>query len=226
MPENMTKISNLNIFNLMDEQIKQIAERLRGLRDAMELTTDEMAGDCGISKEEYERAESGEHDISVSMLQQIARHYGIALDALMFGEEPKMSTYFVTRAGKGVSVERTKVYKYQALAAGFRDRKADPFIVTVEPGERPMHYNTHDGQEFNMVLEGRLLLSVGGKELTLNPGDSIYFNSKLPHGMKALDGKTVRLKDFSHKPHLHRKKTSSRTCTSVCRRTSTSAMTW
>ena len=165
----------------MDEQIKQIAERLRGLRDAMELTTDEMASDCGISKEEYERAESGEHDISVSMLQQIARHYGIALDALMFGEEPKMS-----------SVERTKVYKYQALAAGFRDRKADPFIVTVEPGERPMHYNTHDGQEFNMVLEGRLLLSVGGKELTLNPGDSIYFNSKLPHGMKALDGKTVR----------------------------------
>ena len=179
----------------MDEQIRQIAERLRGLRDAMELTTAEVARDCGIDQAEYERAESGEHDISVSMLQQIARQYGIALDALMFGEEPKMSTYFVTRAGCGVSVERTKVYKYQALAAGFRDRKADPFIVTivtVEPGERPMHYNTHDGQEFNLVMEGRLLLSIGGKELTLNPGDSIYFNSKLPHGMKALDGKTVR----------------------------------
>ena len=161
----------------MDEQIRQIAERLRGLRDAMELTTAEVARDCGIDQAEYERAESGEHDISVSMLQQIARHYGIALDALMFGEEPKMSTYFVTRAGCGVSVERTKVYKYQALAAGFRDRKADPFI---------------DGQEFNLVMEGRLLLSIGGKELTLNPGDSIYFNSKLPHGMKALDGKTVR----------------------------------
>ena len=142
----------------MDEQIRQIAERLRGLRDAMELSTAEVARDCGI----------------------------------MFGEEPKMSTYFVTRAGCGVSVERTKVYKYQALAAGFRDRKADPFIVTVEPGDRPMHYNTHDGQEFNLVMEGRLLLSVGGKELTLNPGDSIYFNSKLPHGMKALDGRTVR----------------------------------
>ena len=105
----------------MDEQIRQIAERLRGLRDAMELSTAEVARDCGIDQAEYERAESGEHDISVSMLQQIARHYGIALDALMFGEEPKMSTYFVTRAGCGVSVERTKVYKYQALAAGFRD---------------------------------------------------------------------------------------------------------
>lgn len=176
----------------MDEQIKQIAERLRGLRDAMELTTEELANECGIDRKEYEQAESGEYDISVSMMQQIARRYGIALDALMFGEEPKMNTYFLTRAGKGVSVERTKAYKYQSLAAGFKNRKADPFIVTVEPNDNPMHYNTHEGQEFNLVVEGRLLLSIGGKELTLNVGDSIYFNSLLPHGMKALDGKTVR----------------------------------
>ena len=176
----------------MDEQIKQIAERLRGLRDAMELTTEELANECGIDRKEYEQAESGEYDISVSMMQQIARRYGIALDALMFGEEPKMNTYFLTRAGKGVSVERTKAYKYQSLAAGFKNRKADPFIVTVEPNDNPMHYNTHEGQEFNLVVEGRLLLSIGGKELTLNVGDSIYFNSPLPHGMKALDGKTVR----------------------------------
>lgn len=176
----------------MDEQIKQIAERLRGLRDVLELTPNDIANECGIDKDEYERSESGEHDISVSMLQQIARHYGIALDALMFGEEPKMNTYFLTRAGKGISVERTKAYKYQSLAAGFKNRKADPFIVTVEPNDQPIHYNTHQGQEFNLVIEGKMLLCVGGKELTLNPGDSIYFNSGLPHGMKALDGKTVR----------------------------------
>ena len=103
-----------------------------------------------------------------------------------------MNTYFLTRAGKGISVERTKAYKYQSLAAGFKNRKADPFIVTVEPNDQPMHYNTHQGQEFNLVIEGKMLLCVGGKELTLNPGDSIYFNSSLPHGMKALDGKTVR----------------------------------
>ena len=78
------------------------------------------------------------------------------------------------------------------MVAGFKNRKADPFIVTVEPNDNPMHYNTHEGQEFNLIIEGKLLLSVGGKELTLNPGDSIYFNSLLPHGMKALDGKTVR----------------------------------
>ncbi len=175
----------------MDE-IKQIAERLRGLRDTLELTIEELSADCDISAEEYRQAETGDSDISVSMLQKIARKYNIALDALMFGEEPKMNSYFLTRAGKGVSVERTKVYKYQSLAAGFIHRDADPFIVTVEPTDAPMHYNSHDGQEFNYVLEGRMMLSINGKELILNEGDSLYFNSKLPHGMKALDGKTVR----------------------------------
>ena len=117
----------------MDEQIRQIAERLRGLRDVLELTADDIARDCDISAEEYRLAETGEFDISVSMLQKIARHYGISLDALMFGQEPKMSSYFLTRAGKGTSIERTKAYKYQSLAAGFINRTADPFIVTVEP---------------------------------------------------------------------------------------------
>ncbi len=178
----------------MNDQIKQIAERLRGLRDVLELSTEELARESGISVEEYTQAETGDCDISVSMLQKIARRYGIALDALMFGEEPKMNSYFLTRAGKGTSIERTKAYKYQSLAAGFIDRKADPFIVTVEPKpeDEPIHYNSHDGQEFNLVIEGRMMLSIAGKDLILNPGDSLYFNSKLPHGMKALDGQTVR----------------------------------
>lgn len=178
----------------MEDQIKQIAERLRGLREVLELTAEDIGRDCEISPEEYRLAETGDHDISVSMLQKIARKYGIALDALMFGEEPKMSSYFLTRAGKGISIERTKAYKYQSLAAGFMNRHADPFIVTVEPkpDDAPVYYNSHNGQEFNYVLEGRLLLSINGKNLILNEGDSLYFNSKLPHGMKALDGKTVR----------------------------------
>ena len=176
----------------MDDQIKQIAERLRGLRDVLELTAEDIARDCEISAEEYRLAETGDYDISVSMLQKIARKYGIALDALMFGEEPKMSSYFLTRAGKGTSIERTKAYKYQSLAAGFMNRNADPFIVTVEPDIEPIHYNSHSGQEFNLVLEGRMMISIDGKDLILNEGDSLYFNSKLPHGMKALDGKTVR----------------------------------
>lgn len=178
----------------MCDPIKSIANRLRGLREVLELSAQEVAESCHLRVEEYMALESGESDISVNVLQTIARRYRISLDVLMFGEEPKMNAYFITRAGAGVSVERRKAYKYEALASGFRDRKADPFIVTVEPApaDAPMHLNSHEGQEMNYVLEGRLLLSLNGKELVLNVGDSLYFDSSLPHGMKALDGRPVR----------------------------------
>ena len=178
----------------MNEQIKQIAERLRGLRDVLDLTPEEVAESCQLSVEAYLEMESGNKDISVSALQQIARKYEVSLDVLMFGEEPKMNSYFLTRKGAGVSVERTSAYKYEALASGFRRRMADPFIVTVEPKPEgtPLHLNSHEGQEFNMVMEGRLLLNIDGKDIILNEGDSLYFDSTKPHGMQALDGKTVK----------------------------------
>lgn len=178
----------------MTDQIKQIAARLHGLREVLELTEQEVADACQLTIEDYRELESGTRDISVSALQKISRHYGISLDVLMFGEEPKMSSYFLTRKGTGISVERRKAYKYEALASGFRGRIADPFIVTVEPKPEgtPVQFNSHQGQEFNLVVEGRLLLNINGKELILNQGDSLYFNSALPHGMLALDGKPVK----------------------------------
>ncbi len=177
----------------MNEQIKQIAERLAGLRDALEITPEEMAGVCNLTPEQYMKLESGTVDISVSVLHQISQAYGVELTTLMFGDEPKMSSYFITRKGKGSAVERTKAYKYQSLAAGFAGRKADPFMVTVHPtpDETPIYLNSHPGQENNMVLKGRMMLQINNKELILEEGDSIYFNSELPHGMKALDGEKV-----------------------------------
>ncbi len=178
----------------MDEQIRQIAERLKGLRESLDLSMDQAAADCGLSEAEYKALESGECDPSVSLLQRIAHQYGITLDELMFGEEPKMKSYFLTRKGTGISVERSKAYKYELLAAGFIGRKADPFIVTVEPKPQgtPLHFNTHEGQEFHLVMEGRILVNISGKEWTLNPGDSLFFDSGKPHAFLALDGKPAK----------------------------------
>ena len=178
----------------MNEEIKQIAERLKGLRDVLELSIDDVAGVCGISSEKYLELESGNVDISVSILHRISQAYSVELTTLMFGDEPKMSSYFVTRKGKGISVERTKAYKYQSLAAGFSKRKADPFMVTVhpKPDDEPIYQNSHAGQEYNYVISGRMQIQISGKDLILEEGDSIYFNSGLPHGMKALDGKEVK----------------------------------
>ncbi len=178
----------------MEEQIKQIAMRLQGLRDALDLTPEEVASEVGVPVEQYKAMEKGETDLSVSTLQKIAIRFNVSLDELMFGEEPRMNAYFLTRRGTGISVERTKAYKYESLASGFRNRKGDPFIVTVEPKseDTPIYYNAHTGQEFNLVIQGRLQLNINGKELILNPGDSLYFDSSLPHGMKALNGEPVR----------------------------------
>lgn len=178
----------------MNEQILQITTRLKGLRDALDMNASEMAEKCGIPESEYINIESGTVDIPVSVLHKISQNCGVDLSVLMFGDEPHMSSYFLTRKGQGAAVERTKAYKYQSLGAGFRNRKADPFVVTVEPksDDTPIHENSHSGQEFNLVLEGRMLLKIAGKEITLNEGDSIYFDAERPHGMKALDGKAVK----------------------------------
>ncbi len=177
----------------MNDQIMQIAQRLIGLRDVLELEVTDVAATCGISAKEYESYETGEVDIPVSTLHRISQMYKIELSALMFGDEPHMQSYFLTRKGKGAAVERSKAYKYQSLAAGFAHRKADPFLVKVAPSDSDeVHLNSHHGQEFNMVIEGRMRLVIGEKELVLEEGDSIYFDASRLHGMKALDGKTLK----------------------------------
>ena len=178
----------------MEDEIKQIGERLKGLREVLEIPAQEVADLCGMSLDDYIRTEEGEAELSISSMQKISKQYGIALDVLLFGEEPHMSTYFLTRNGQGMSVERRKAYKYQSLASGFRGRKADPFMVLVEPKPdgTPLERNSHQGQEFNMVTEGCLEITIGKKVLVLNEGDSIYFDASQPHCMRALEGKPVK----------------------------------
>ena len=176
------------------DNIKQVATRLQGLRDALELTPEEIATTCGIAPELYNLYESGGCDIPVSFLHRLAGAYGVELTALLFGGEPKMQAYYVTRAGHGVKVERTAAYSYQDVAAGFANRAMAPFIVTVEPHhpDTPLTINTHQGQEFNYVLEGQLEVTVAGHAVVLNPGDSIMFDARRPHGMRTIGGSPVR----------------------------------
>ena len=176
----------------MNTQIKQSAERLRGLRDALNLTIADAAAQCGVSEADYASYESGSSDIPMSFICQVAQTFDIETTALISGNDPHSLAYFVTRKGTGASVERTKCYKYQALASGFRNVRAEPFEVTVEPCNQPIHLNSHAGQEFNLILEGTMQLHIAGNDIMLNEGDSIYFDSTKPHGMKALNGKEVK----------------------------------
>jgi transcriptional regulator with XRE-family HTH domain len=176
----------------MNTQIKQIAERLRGLRDALELTIGQAAEKCGITEADYARYESGGSDIPMSFIFQVAQTFGVETSTLISGKEPHALSFFVTRKGTGASIERPLCYKYQSLAHGFRSAKAEPFEVTVEACHKDLHLNSHPGQEFNLVLEGAMEISISGNTIIMNEGDSIYFDATKPHGMRALNGKNVR----------------------------------
>lgn len=185
---------NIHTDTEMTTDIKQIGERIKGLRDAIDLSPDEMAHRLEVDTDDYLQFETGEKDISVSFLQRIEREFNVDMGTLMFGTEPRMNAYFITRKDKGVSMERVSAYKYQSLTSGFNNNVAEIFVVTVEP--KPMdtdfYQNIHAGQEFNMVLEGSMMLHINGKDMVLEEGDSIYFDSSLPHGMKALGNKPVK----------------------------------
>ncbi|GAB6012111.1 helix-turn-helix domain-containing protein [Viscerimonas tarda] len=178
----------------MGNELKQIGLRLKGLRDSLDLSPEEFAQSCDISVEELRKYEDGKKELSVGLLQRIAKKYNIDITTLMFDDEPHMNSYFITRKNKGAAIKRVEEYKYEALAAGFNGRKADIFVVTVEPKPEttPLHLSVHNGQEFNLILEGKMLVQINGKDIILEEGDSLYFDSSQKHGMKALDDKRVK----------------------------------
>ena len=175
----------------MNYQIRQIAERLRGLREALDLNTEEFASRVGVDKAEAEQYESGNVDIPMSFLFRVAQTFGIDTTELLSGETARASAFFVTRKGTGISVERRKAYKYQALGAGFTGNRSEVFEVTVEPNDETISLNSHIGQEFNYVLQGTMQMHIAGNDLVLTEGDSIYFDSAKLHGMKAIGGEKV-----------------------------------
>lgn len=178
----------------MSEQIKQIASRIKELREISEISIDSLVNDLGISAELYKQYESGEIDIPVSFLFKFANKFNMELSTILTGETPRLHTYCVVRKDKGVSVDRRKEYKYENMAYNFIHKKMEPFLVTVDPEEDDgqAHYNSHEGQEFNYMIEGSMKVYIDGHEVTLNEGDALYFDSGINHGMRALNNKPAK----------------------------------
>ncbi len=174
----------------MEDAYKQIAPRLRGLRDALDLSVDALANKAGVPADEVRLYESGGTEIPVGFLLKVAQACQVDLTTLISGDEAHLRNYALVRAGEGLSVVRRKSYDYRDLAAKFKGRRMEPFLITVPPKEeRDLSFNQHSGQEFMYILEGRLEVRLDQKVLVLGPGDSLYFDSKTPHALRGLDGK-------------------------------------
>ena len=178
--------------NMTGSNTKEIAERLKGLREMMEISVPEMAEAAGVDEKTYLAYENGEKDFSVTFLYNCAGKCGVDVTALLTGHTPTLSSYSIVRAGQGVLTERRHSFSYQHLAQNFRGRTAEPFFVTAPyvkgAEEKPIPLSAHKGQEMDYILTGRLMVDVGGNIDVLDAGDTIYYDSSQPHGMIAVGG--------------------------------------
>lgn len=174
----------------MEDRIMLIAQRIKDLREIMDVTAADMAGAVGISEAQYLEYEAGKNDFSFSFLYSVAGKLGVDIVDLMTGETPRLSVCSFVKKGTGLKMERRKEYKYEHLAYIFKNKKMEPFLVTVEPKDTDprSHMNAHEGHEFDYVLEGTMKLFIDKQELLMQPGDAVYFDAKHPHAMQAEGG--------------------------------------
>ena len=176
----------------MNDQIKDIGMRLRMLREDMEISAEDMAKKLDVDVDTYNAYESGEMDFSFSFIYNAAEILGVDVLDLISGNAPSLSMCCMVKRGKGYSVKREDEYDYKHLAYTFRNKKAEPFLVTITPDNKPPVMHGHDGQEFNYVLSGKMMLYIGDISYELSKGDSVYFDSSVPHAEVALGDKEAQ----------------------------------
>lgn len=176
----------------MNAKIKEIAFRIKELREITELSIEDMAKATGVPVCEYADYENGKKDFNFSFLYNCAEKFGVDITEIITGDNPRLDFYTVTRAGEGMPIKRRKGFTYQHLAHLFKNRETEPMIVTAPYREdeqnKPIETRSHEGQEFDYVISGSLKLSLDGNIEVLNAGDAVYYNSSCKHGMIATGG--------------------------------------
>ena len=174
-------------------RLTEIAKRIKEMRDVMGFSVDFMAEKTEVTPESYIAYESGSADIPFTFIHKCALTFGVQLTELLEGSTAKLSSYTVTRRGKGQETAREEGIEIRNLAPKFREKIAEPYMVRYEYNkdqqDKPIHLTTHSGQEFDLILSGSLKVQVGEHVEVLEEGDSIYYNSSTPHGMIAIGGK-------------------------------------
>ena len=176
----------------LDFKIKEMAGRIRALREIEGLEPAQMAAKTGISTEEYIRCESGQSDLNFAFIYRCALALNVNVTEIIEGYSPKLKSYTVTRAGAGQEIAKAHGMVYYNMAYAFQNRIAEPLFVRSAYSEEAQHKDieltTHAGQELDIVIEGKLMVQVGEHTEVLSAGDTIYYDSDTPHGMIAVGG--------------------------------------
>jgi mannose-6-phosphate isomerase-like protein (cupin superfamily) len=176
----------------METHIKEISERIKGMREMLNISAEEMANITETPIDQYLAAENGNSDFTFTFLIKCAQRFKVDIVELLTGSNPTLSFYNVVRNGKGLPIERRKGFDYKHLAYLLKDKLVEPFLVNVpynqDEQNTPLYYSTHAGQEFDYILKGSLKVDLDGHVVVLNAGDSVLYDSGHRHGMIATNG--------------------------------------
>ena len=181
-----------NTISEVDYQIREMAARIRELRELEGISVEAMADKVGCSAEEYPEYEAGKRDMHFTFIYRCAIALNVNVTEIIEGTSPKLRSYTLTRAGGAQVISSAHGMTYYNMAYAFQNRIAEPLYVRSVYDEsaqgKPIDLTSHAGQECDIVVSGNLRVQVGRHSEILGPGDSIYYDSSTPHGMIAVGG--------------------------------------
>jgi transcriptional regulator with XRE-family HTH domain len=178
-------------------------ERITELRKTYSVSRETLAERSGISLELIKSIEEGGFIPDLAPLVKISRALGVRLGTLLDDHEElgpvishsgseREAVRFITGLSAEKSSHDHEGLSFKALAADKNGRHMEPFIVDIE-GEADQKKSTHEGEEFIYVMEGRLNIEYGQDTFPLNAGDSIYYDSIVPHRVLSADKNPARI---------------------------------
>ncbi len=176
---------------------KDIGDRIRRMREAQELSREQVCRMAGLSVDRLEALEDGKEVPSIGVVIKLSRVLGSKMGGLIHGGGLSSDLLTVCRASEGQGFElgdTEQGYTYRSLTRpGTPGHDMEPFLLTFDPRITDAQPITHDGQEFVYVLEGRIELLYDGKRCVLERGDSAYLHASRPHLFRGLGDAPSRM---------------------------------
>jgi len=170
---------------------KKVGERIRAFREKQELSLADLAGRTGLEETFLAAVETKDAYPSLGPLLKIARSLGVRLGTFL--DDHVSRDPLIVRVGERTSEMAMRVdgslnasHMYSSLGRGKTDRHMEPFFIEMAPeAESEKKLSSHEGEEFIVVVSGQVQLVYGRETTVLGPGDSIYYNSVVPHNLSA-----------------------------------------
>ena len=177
------------------EENKEFALKVKSIRERQGMSIEELAEKSDVKVEILEAMENGEIIPSLTPLTKMAKALGVRLGTFLDdtpqigpvvvrGGEPENTLYFSGRE----DVTNASNLEFHSLGTGKIDRNIDPFIIDITYEEGDYKLSSHEGEEFIYVLEGEIELEYGKDKFAVAPGDSIFYDSVVPHHLHAKGG--------------------------------------